>query len=348
MSGVRSPLRPLTRGEPCPRNVGRARWSSRGGRPRLGMADDDVAAVAAGADLDAAVGLLGCLEVVEDPARRGVGVQPYGGVLRYADLDLTDGGVEVDRTGTDLTDTDVAAGGPGVDVRPCHIDRDVAVGRAHPEVATDRTDPAVTADVLHRRAAIDLADSDVPVRSDLSLAGHVVDGHLAAGGPELDAGGPLDADVSGRGLQPARADRTADDVPAPRGVALHVGAGRQRDEHLDRAVLAAEQVAQLRVLDLQLAVGELDDGLFGGLDVQLPRRVDRTDLDHGVRAVAGGEGDVAEDDVDGHGDRCGRVERGHGVAFLSGPCADHENHDPRPPCPRPATELTGRSPGLSP
>src|SRR3954465_5380356 len=177
MSGVRSPLRPLTRGEPCPRNGGRARSSSRGGLPRLGMADDDVAAVAAGADLDAAVGLLGCPEVVEDPACRGVGGQPDGRALRHADPHLTDGGVEVDRTATDLTDTDVAAGGPGVDVGPCHVDRDVAVGRAHPEVATDRTDPAVTADVLHRRAAVDLADSDVPVRPDLTLPGHVADGH---------------------------------------------------------------------------------------------------------------------------------------------------------------------------
>jgi hypothetical protein len=88
-----------------------------------------------------------------------------------------------------------------------------------------------------------------------------------------------------RGFELDRADRAVDDVPAVGGLGGDVGAGRQLDPDRDGAVSGAEHGPQLRVPDGQPAVGELDDRLLGGLDVQRVRRVDRGHLDDGVGAL---------------------------------------------------------------
>ena len=126
------------------------------------------------------------------------------------------------------------------------------------------------------------------------------------------------SDVADAGLEPALAEpAVAAEVRRPERVAVHVRAGGQLDRHVDRAAALAEQPgAQLRRLDQQLPFGVLDPGLLGGSHVVLVGRVARPHLDDGVGAVARGDPDVADGEVDRGRDRFGGVEGRHGGSLL--------------------------------
>ena len=66
-----------------------------------------------------------------------------------------------------------------------------------------------------------------------------------------------------------------------------------------------------RLFHGQVAGGEVDLGFLGGVYVFLLGRIGGPDLDHGVGPVQGDDLDVADEHVDGDGDRLRRFELGH-------------------------------------
>jgi hypothetical protein len=132
-------------------------------------------------------------------------VQQGRGALANADLELAGRGLDRDRAARDLADTDVAAGGLGIDpgVRP--VDGDVAVGGAAPQAARDLTDPGVALrffitavpSISPTRTSPDPVTSASPTGS--------VDGDIARAGRQLQRARLVQADMAGGSREPALA-----------------------------------------------------------------------------------------------------------------------------------------------
>ena len=152
---------------------------------------------------------------------------------------------------------------------------------------------------------------------ELGGARRAVDGDVARPALEVQGVGLIDLDRAEADLDPARAEpAVAAEVRGSR-AAVDVRAGGQLDGDVDRAAVAARQpLAQLRRLDQQLVVRELDPGRVRGAGVPVVGRVARAHVDDGRGAVAGGDPDVAEAEVDRGRDRGRGVEGRHGDALL--------------------------------
>src|ERR1700691_274984 len=240
----------------------------------------------------------------------GVHLQPGGGALGDADLQIAIRGLEHDRTADHLADADAAVGRLRVNTRTRPLDGDGAVRRAHPHVPGDRADRGVAVGVLDHGRALDVADLDPPgAGGDLGVTRDVAGGDVP--GPRVHAqrAGSFEPDVPDGGLEPA--------LPEPAGTAevarLHLRGhrrtARQFDSHVDRPGLAGEvERTRLRPGDRKLAIGVVDADLLCGCDVGLVGFIARTDLDDGVGPVARGDPYFADAEFEGDGNRFGRLE----------------------------------------
>src|SRR4029077_18194986 len=89
------------------------------------------------------VGGVGGLEGVVDATELRVHVEPGGGALADADLEVAHLGLEPDGAANALADPHVAVGGPGADAGLREVDGDAAVGRVEPQVAGSGPHPRV-------------------------------------------------------------------------------------------------------------------------------------------------------------------------------------------------------------
>jgi hypothetical protein len=120
--------------------------------PSVRPPDDDVAGGRAGPDLDRLgrrLGLVGGVERVVHPAGGGADVEPRGGALADADLEVPERGFEHHRAARDVAQPDVPVGGLGDDAGVREVDRDVAVGGVDPQVAAGGPDPGVKRHPFH-------------------------------------------------------------------------------------------------------------------------------------------------------------------------------------------------------
>src|SRR4029450_2580326 len=113
---------------------------------RSGAVDGDVAEGGAPAYLDGLVGFVGpggVLQQVAYVSESGVDLEPGAGALGDADVQGAVGGADHDRAADHLAESDVAVGRLRVNTGAGSPDVDVAVGRAHPHIASDRVDRGV-------------------------------------------------------------------------------------------------------------------------------------------------------------------------------------------------------------
>ena len=89
-------------------------------------------------------------------------VEPGGGALADADLEVAEPGLEDDRAAHDLADPDVAVRGLGDDAGLREVDGDAAVGRVDPQVAVGDADPRVAVGVLDHGAGVELRTRTSP------------------------------------------------------------------------------------------------------------------------------------------------------------------------------------------
>ena len=133
--------------------------------------------------LDGLVGLLGPLGRIQrgvDVAEVRVDVQERGSAGPDADLELAGRRLKSDRAAHDLADADAADRGLGLDGGMRVVDRDVAVGRARPQVARDLADPDLAVGAPDRGRAVDGADTDpARGRGDVGVADRAVDDDVA-------------------------------------------------------------------------------------------------------------------------------------------------------------------------
>ena len=151
---------------------------------------------------------------------RGADVEPRGGALADADLEVADRGLEHDRAAHDLAQPDVAVGGLGADAGVRQVDGDAAVGRLEPQRrrATSPTQVSpleflITAPPSSSRTR---TSPDPAVTS--ACAGRPVHGDVAGAALQAQRGGLVDADAAEAGLDPAarRAGRRSGSPPAAR------------------------------------------------------------------------------------------------------------------------------------
>src|SRR4051794_1008185 len=203
-----------------------------------GTADGDVAPGGVRADLDGLLGLLRSrgevVQLVAHPPVPGLQVEPRGGAPGDPDLHVAGRGAQRDRVAHDPADADGAVGGLDVGPGVGPVDGDVAVGRAHPQLAGDGAQDGLAVGVLDHRGAVDLADLDpTAAGGDLRVPGDRVDGD-ATHGAQVQRAGPVEPEVPDRRPEPALPQPAgAVEVPG-RQVPVDLRAGGELDQHVDR------------------------------------------------------------------------------------------------------------------
>ncbi len=178
---------------------------------------------------------------------------------------------------------------------------------AEVEVGRGVTDPGLPARVREPDRT-DLADPQLERRTvDGGAPGDVPDRDLTGGDVRLQGVDAIQPDLTRGQVQLARAEWALGGHLRVRQVRDQAGAGGQVDHDGDRAVL----VPGGGRLDRQLAIGELDLGVLGHLDVFPVRRVEGLDPHHGVGPVGRGDSHLGSGDLDGRGDGAWRGEGGH-------------------------------------
>ena len=140
---------------------------------------------------------------------RGADVEPGGGALADADLEVADRGLEHDRAADDLAEPDVAVGGLGDDAglrdgrrRCCRWPR---LTRRSPPAAPTQVSPLeflITALPPSSRSA-DVARAG----GDLGVARGALDADVAGAALEVHRAGLVEPDAAEAGLDPALAER---------------------------------------------------------------------------------------------------------------------------------------------
>src|SRR5918996_5690293 len=124
---------------------------------REGAADHDVAESRLGAHLDRVLVRVGTVHRVHAIAyipEARVDVEPRGHAVNDPDIHLAHSGFGEDWTASHSAEADVSVGRLGCDSRMRFVDNDLAVGRAHAEVAGNLADPRVAVGVLENRSAV--------------------------------------------------------------------------------------------------------------------------------------------------------------------------------------------------
>ena len=152
----------------------------------------------------------GGLEIVHDVAEARVELEPRGDAVADPDLHGSGGGLSDGGAARDLPEHDVAVRGLRDDSLVGHVDRDVAVGRAHTRLSPDLADPRVPVRVLDGGGPVDPADPHgARARHDLRPAGGPFDPDVPEAGLELQGSGLVERDVADAGLAPELAEAAA-------------------------------------------------------------------------------------------------------------------------------------------
>jgi len=242
-----------------------------------------------------------------------VDVDGGNGALADADLDVARGVPQLRPARGHPPDPNGAAGGLGGDMAVGAVDVEVAAGAVEIEVGRGVADPGLPARGREPDRTVDLADPQRERRSvDVGTSGDVPDRDLTGGDARRQCVDAVQLDLTRCHVQLARAQCALGVHLRVRQVRDQAGAGGQVDSDGDRAVLVPRGFR----FDRQLAVGEVDQGVLGNLDVFPVRGVDGFDLHHGVGPVAGSDPYLSSGDLDGRGDRPRRGECRHDDSLL--------------------------------